>query len=104
MSAQPSLVDLAYAAEQAIVRYAHAAGLAASLTRRVDDLDLSNLSYFASVAIRVVRVRVTDDGDGFALQRMGDAIARGIVRPEWGLCVVAIAAAEQARREAVSDG
>lgn len=96
----PNFVDLAHAAEQAIAAY-HATvsdvcSRLADLTQ--DRLDgLSMLSFATSQ--KIARLRMRDGLRGNAeLEAMALLVCRGIVRPEWGLRVVQIAAAEMARR------
>lgn len=97
-----SLVDLAHAAEQAIARYVDAADKAcASVGANLigwDDLCQARLSAEHALAALVVAAGKSPARE--PLRQMLGLIITGIVRPEWGLRVVQIATAEQARRAA----
>lgn len=102
----PDLVTLAHAAASAIVAY-H--GTVDDACAHLPDLTqgrldaLSALAFTASQALARLRGR---DGlrDNAELEAMALLVSRGIVREAWALRVVAIAAEQVKREEAVSDG
>jgi hypothetical protein len=97
----PSLVDLAHAAEQAIAAYVDAADKACVLVG-CGNGNPGNVETSRLVAFRTVEALwLSRDMSMPAIRELHDMralIGAGIVRPEWGLRVVRIAAAEQARR------